>query len=110
MSKILYIATEYSEGVRPYALSILKFVWTSEPFVIVVIRNSNIMDDFAEFPPDRLLIILYPDSKIKRIHSRFYPRQLMRSINHLIKAEPLPMGIFPDCGCHSCHNSIFSRC
>jgi glycosyltransferase involved in cell wall biosynthesis len=87
MDRVIYIATEYSGGMRPYALAVLKSVWNSNSFVFIVIKDDVMMRDFADFPADRVLFIHYPTSKIKRLLFRIYPAQLIRAVNHLMQNE-----------------------
>lgn len=82
--KILYIITEYKEGMRPYALSVLKRVMNAESHAVIVIRSNKYKKDFADYPKDKIHFINYPSSKLNRIIFRIQPTVLLNKINELI--------------------------
>ena len=82
--KILYIVTEYKEGMRPYALSILKRVMNTESHAVIVIREERYKKDFTDFPQDKIHFVNYPEGKLNRILFRVHPGALLKKINELI--------------------------
>lgn len=84
--KILFIATEYKEGMRPYALSILKRVMNSESHAVIVIRDKKHKEDFTDFPKENIHFVNYPDDKLSRILFRIYPSRLVKVLNEICSA------------------------
>ncbi|MEG2402742.1 MAG: glycosyltransferase [Muribaculaceae bacterium] len=85
--KILYIATEYTGGMRPYALSILKMMWNENSYAVIVIRDEYAQNDFIDFPQNKIFIINYPKGKLARILFHIFPFKIIFTIRNLISCE-----------------------
>jgi len=82
---ILYLATEYAAGMRPYALAIIKALWQQGDHVIVVIKDKSLCADFKDFKDTDITVISYPESKLGKLSFRVYPQALLKAIGHVVK-------------------------
>ena len=82
---ILFLATEYECGMRPYACTIIHSMWNDRSHAIVVIKDEKYKKDFADLDPARVHFIHYPTRKLKKLWFRFFPNQLIKSIFKLLK-------------------------
>ena len=81
---ILFLATEYESGMRPYACTIIHNMWNERSHAIVVIKDEKYKQDFADLDPERVHFIHYPTCKLGKLVFRFFPNKLIQKINQLI--------------------------
>ena len=82
---ILFIATEYAAGMRPYADTIIHSLWQQGDHVLIVAKDDTVKHDFDDLPADSVTWVDYPASKLKKLAFRFRPSQLIRKIEELVK-------------------------
>ena len=82
---ILFLATEYESGMRPYACTIIHNMWNERSHAIVVIKDEKYKQDFADLDPERVHFIHYPTCKLGKLVFRFFPNKLIKSIFRLLK-------------------------
>lgn len=98
-NKILLVVTEYSGGMRPYALNIINCIKDDNLYVFVVIRNNEDKKDFKDFPSERLIFVKYPSKKILRFLFKIFPitlllklffttKSLKIKVIHFLTSEP----------------------
>ena len=81
---ILFVATEYAAGMRPYANTIVHVLWQPGDHVLVVAKDDSVKHDFDDLPADSVTWIDYPTSKLKKLAFRFWPSQLFTRIKELV--------------------------
>lgn len=84
---ILFLATEYESGMRPYACTIIHNMWNECSHAIVVIKDEKYKQDFADLDPERVHFIHYPTCKLGKLVFRFFPNKLIQKINQLIEVS-----------------------
>lgn len=87
--KILYIATEYTGGMRPYAYTILKTMWNDNAYAIIVVKDEKIKNDFNDIDCERLKFITYPTKKINKLFFRLFPIKLVIDILRIVRNEKI---------------------
>ena len=88
---ILFIATEYAAGMRPYADTIIHSLWQQGDHVLVVAKDDTVKHDFDGLPSDSVTWVDYPASKLKKLAFRFRPSQLIRQIEELVTEQGLQL-------------------
>ena len=81
---ILFLATEYAAGMRPYASAIIHNLWQPGDHVLVVAKDDTVKADFADLPVDAVTWIDYPTSKLRKLAFRYWPSRLLRTIERLV--------------------------
>jgi len=84
---ILFIATEYAAGMRPYANAIIHSLWQEGDHVLAVAKDDQVKHDLDDLPPDAVSWIDYPVSKVKKMAFRFKPTQLLREIHRRVSTH-----------------------
>ena len=82
---ILFLATEYAAGMRPYASAIIHALWQEGDQVLVVAKDDSVKHDFDDLPTDSVTWIDYPTSKLKKLAFRLNPSLLLRKIEQLME-------------------------
>lgn len=80
---ILFVATEYAAGMRPYANTIIHTLWQPGDHVLVVAKEDSVKHDFDNLPADSVTWIDYPTAKFKKLAFRFWPSQVLDTIKRL---------------------------
>lgn len=89
---ILFLATEYdAPGMRPYARNIINTMWQAGDHVLIVTRYGADNQAFPNIPASSITWIDYPESTWQRALFRYFPRQLNRSINRIIKTHGIDL-------------------
>ena len=88
---ILFIATEYAAGMRPYADTIIHSLWQQGDHVLIVAKDDTVKHDFDDLPADSVTWVDYPASKLKKLAFRFRPSQLIRKIEELVTEHGLQL-------------------
>ncbi|MBQ3730523.1 MAG: hypothetical protein IJS04_06800, partial [Muribaculaceae bacterium] len=88
---ILFIATEYAAGMRPYADTIIHSLWQQGDHVLVVAKDDTVKHDFDDLPGDSVTWVDYPASKLKKLAFRFRPSRLIRQIEELVTEQGLQL-------------------
>ncbi len=88
---ILFIATEYAVGMRPYACRIIHDLWQQGDHVLIVAKDESLKQDFADIPPESLTWIDYPKQKLAKLLFRFYPTRLTQTIERLIEEHDIKL-------------------
>ena len=81
---ILFIATEYAAGMRPYADTIIHALWQPGDHVLIVAKDDSVKHDFDDLPADSVTWVDYPVSKFKKLAFRFWPSRLFDTIKQII--------------------------
>ena len=81
---ILFIATEYAAGMRPYASTIIRSMWQEGDHVIIVAKGDNVKHDMDDLPGDSVTWVDYPTAKWQKLAFRFRPTRLMDCIEQLV--------------------------
>ena len=81
---ILFVATEYAAGMRPYADTIIHALWQPGDHVLIVAKDDRVKHDFDDLPADSVTWVDYPTSKFKKLAFRFWPSQLFNTIKQLV--------------------------
>ena len=84
LQPILFVATEYQAGMRPYACAIIHTLWQKGDHVLVVARDERVMDDFLDLPGESVTCVGYPTSKARKMAFRFRPSRLMNRIEQIV--------------------------
>lgn len=90
--KILYIATEYAPGMIPFAVSIIKIALEQniyEAYAFCVESEVRSYENALSFGKDRCFFYKYPTSKFKKLTFKFYPYEIFRKINRIIKEKQI---------------------
>lgn len=84
--RILYVATEYMLGMRPYALSIIREALSPDDHVLIVLRKENhgFINDFDFVKRHQLNVYQYPEGKLKRIAFRLWPREFYNQLSDIV--------------------------
>ena len=61
---ILFLATEYAAGMRPYASAIIHALWQEGDQVLVVAKDDSVKHDFDDLPTDSVTWIDYCCAKL----------------------------------------------
>ena len=88
---ILFIATEYAAGMRPYADTIIHSLWQQGDHVLIVAKDDTVKHDFDDLPADSVTWVDYPVSKLKKLAFRFRPSRLIRKIEELVTEHGLQL-------------------
>lgn len=88
---ILFIATEYAAGMRPYADTIIHSLWQQGDHVLIVAKDDTVKRDFDDLPADSVTWVDYPVSKLKKLAFRFRPSRLIRKIEELVTEHGLQL-------------------
>lgn len=82
---ILFLATEYEGGMRPYACTIIHNTWNENSHAIVVIKDKKYKRDFDDLDPERLHFVTYPKCKIGKLWFKIQPTALIKEIKRTLK-------------------------
>ena len=82
---ILFLATEYdAPGMRPYARNIINTMWQAGDHVLIVTRDGIDNQAFPNIPPDSIIWIDYPKSKLAKAVFRYWPSRVNHAIARLV--------------------------
>ena len=81
---ILYIATEYAAGMRPYANAIIHTLWQAGDHAIIVAKDDDVKHDFDDLDGDSVTWVDYPTSKLRKLAFRFHPTRLLKLIEQVV--------------------------
>ncbi|MBQ9555121.1 MAG: glycosyltransferase family 4 protein [Muribaculaceae bacterium] len=81
---ILFLATEYAAGMRPYASAIIHAMWQDGDHVLIVTKDGQFKHDFDQLPTQAITWFDYPSSKLHKLVFRLLPSQLMKRIEQLV--------------------------
>lgn len=88
---ILFIATEYAAGMRPYASAIIHTMWQAGDHVLIVTKGGHFKHDFDGLPIDAVTWIDYPTAKLNKLIYRFKPSRLVAEIERLVTEHGLQL-------------------
>ncbi|MBQ9821579.1 MAG: glycosyltransferase family 4 protein [Muribaculaceae bacterium] len=88
---ILFLATEYAAGMRPYANAIIHTLWQPGDHVLIVAKDDSVKHDFDDLPTDAVTWIDYPTSKLNKLVYRFKPTRLVQEIERLVTDHELQL-------------------
>ena len=89
---ILFLATEYdAPGMRPYARNIINTMWQAGDHVIIVTRYGADNQAFPGITSANITWIDYPASTLQRALFRYFPRQLTRAIDNIVKTHDIDL-------------------
>lgn len=81
---ILFIATEYAAGMRPYASAMVHTLWQAGDRLLVVAKGEEVKHDFDDLPANQVTWIDYPTSKLGKLAFRVWPSRLVGMIEQLV--------------------------
>lgn len=81
---ILFLATEYEAGMRPYASAIIHALWQEGDQIIIVTKSEDYKRDFDDMPQASVTWIDYPTAKLGKALFRLRPTRLIKAIERLI--------------------------
>ena len=81
---ILFVATEYESGMRPYASAIIHTLWQQGDQVLIVAKGEQVKHDFDQLPAENVTWIDYPTSKLRKLAFRFWPSRLFQAIEQQV--------------------------
>lgn len=81
---ILFLATEYEAGMRPYACAIIHSLWQKGDQIIIVTKSEDYKRDFDDMPQASVTWIDYPTAKLGKALFRMRPTRLIKAIERLI--------------------------
>ena len=81
---ILFIATEYAAGMRPYASAIIHTLWQAGDHAIIVAKDDDVKHDFDDLDGDSVTWVDYPASKLRKLAFRFHPTRLLKLIEQVV--------------------------
>jgi len=84
---ILFIATEYAAGMRPYASTIIHSLWQQGDHVLIVAKEDSVKRDLDDLPGDSVTWVDYPTAKWQKLAFRFHPSRLINRIDQLIAEQ-----------------------
>lgn len=84
---ILFIATEYAAGMRPYASAIIHSLWQQGDHVLIVAKEDSVKRDMDDLPSDSVTWVDYPTAKLQKLAFRFRPSRLMECIEQLVTEQ-----------------------
>ncbi|MDO4510444.1 MAG: glycosyltransferase family 4 protein [Bacteroidales bacterium] len=82
---ILFLATEYASGMRPYACTIIHNMWNDRSHAIVVVKDEKYKQDFAHLDPERVHFITYPTGKLGKLWFKLHPTALIKEIDRILE-------------------------
>lgn len=82
---ILFLATEYEGGMRPYAYTIIHNTWNEHSHAVVVIKDEKYKRDFHNLDPERVHFITYPKCKLGKLWFKIQPTALITEIKLILK-------------------------
>ena len=82
---ILFLATEYEGGMRPYAYTIIHNTWNEHSHAVVVIKDEKYKRDFHHLDPERVHFITYPKCKLGKLWFKIQPTALITEIKRILK-------------------------
>lgn len=88
---ILFIATEYTAGMRPYANAIIHALWQPGDHVVIVTRDDSLKHDFVDLPADAIEWVDYPTRTFKKIIFRWRPTRLLDVIQQTVVEHGLQL-------------------
>lgn len=88
---ILFLATEYAAGMRPYANAIIRTLWQPGDHILIVAKDDSVKHDFNDLPTDAVTWIDYPTAKFNKLVYRFKPTRLVREIERLVTDQKLQL-------------------
>ncbi len=88
---ILFVATEYAAGMRPYANAIIHTMWQAGDHVLVVAKDDSVKHDFDDLPRGCVTWIDYPTSKVRKLAFRSKPSLLLHHIERLVTEHELQL-------------------
>ncbi len=89
--RILYIASEDTPGMRPYASSVMKAVWDENSWAIIVLRSEKSKLDYASFPQDKITYIYFPKNKFAKLLYHIYPIKIVNAIKRIVKEDKIDL-------------------
>lgn len=81
---ILFLATEYAAGMRPYASAIIHALWQDGDQAVIVTKCDDYKQDFANLPAGSVTWIDYPTTLLGKAMFRLRPTRLIKAIERLI--------------------------
>ena len=88
---ILFVATEYESGMRPYASAIIHAMWQPGDQVLIVYKRDDYLHDFDDLPAHCITWISYPATKISKACFRLRPARVIRAIEQLIAGRDISL-------------------
>ena len=88
---ILFVATEYESGMRPYASAIIHTMWQQGDHVLIVYKRDDYLHDFDDLPADSITWISYPVTKISKACFRLHPTRVIQAIEQLIEGNHISL-------------------
>ena len=82
---ILFLATEYEGGMRPYAYTIIHNTWNEHSHAVVVIKDEKYKRDFHHLDPERVHFITSPKCKLGKLWFKIQPTALITEIKRILK-------------------------
>lgn len=86
---ILFLATEYEAGMRPYASAIIHTLWQPGDHVVIVTKQDDYRHDYDDLPDCRVTWIDYPRSKAGKLLFRLHPSRLVKAIERLVAVHDI---------------------
>lgn len=88
---VLYLVTEDSSGMRPYAATILKSVLNEKSWAVIVVRDEISRNSYSFLPQQNIIYVDYPKGKSSRFFWHFYPQKLVSEIKKVIKEHEIEL-------------------
>ena len=88
---ILFLATEYAAGMRPYASTIVHTLWQAGDHVLMVAKDDDCRHDFDDLPASDVTVIDYPTSKFSKLAFRLWPSRLLQAIDLLVEQRGIKL-------------------
>lgn len=89
MKKILFVCSEFSPGMLPFASSVINTLSASneiEPYVLAVSHEEFSYErNLNDLPPENITHIQYPKNKFVRLFYKIYPNKLWTQIRLITK-------------------------
>lgn len=86
---ILFVATEYAAGMRPYASAIIHSLWQQGDHVLIVAKEDSVKRDFDDLPGGSVSWVDYPTAKLHKLAFRYRPSRLMECIEQLVVEQDI---------------------
>lgn len=90
-SNVLYLVTEDSSGMRPYAATILKSVFNKKSWAVIVVRDKISRNSYSFLPQQNVIFVDYPKGKGYRLFWHLYPQKLVSEIKKVIKEHKIEL-------------------
>ena len=88
---ILFLATEYAAGMRPYASAIIHSLWQQGDHVLIVAKEDSVKHDLDDLPSDSVTWVDYPTAKWQKLAFRFRPSHLIDIIEQLVVEQGIQL-------------------